>query len=380
MQWIFYIIFIVVFFLIGVLQFIGVSITLFSYILTILVAVGVLLVFLIRKEITINSYMIANFCLLLWIAISGIANHTHPSLIINYLSFVIIPVSIYLFVRSINIDVSTLKFLINGLIIIQLPVLCLQYFLPDYILYSQKLIAPIDRMFGTFPLSSDHFLSFFLIMNILYIGTKKYLLTFFDYFIILYSIACISLTNSVTSYLFLISTIAYILFFRSNIYIKVYSLIISVGVFVFLYFNINEVLSLLNKPELLDMTNTKNITQGTAGRIQTFFYVFTNKLSIFGHGPSSYFNPLKGGFQLNSNFSQLLWFYYDLGVMGLILLISLISSFLYSFNIEKHMRIYLFILILAYSFSSTILDQLAFMLILNIFVSIFEKRRLDNII
>jgi len=324
--------------------------------------------------------MIANFCLLLWIIITGIANHTNPLLIINYTSFVIIPVTLYLLVRSINMDVSNLKFLINGLIIIQLPILCLQYFLPDYMLYSQKLIAPIDRMFGTFPLSSDHFLSFFLIMNILYIGTKKYLLTFFDYFIILYSIACISLTNSVTSYLFLISTIAYILFFRSNIYIKVYSLIISVGVFVFLYFNINEVLSLLNKPELLDMTNTKNITQGTAGRIQTFFYVFTNKLSIFGHGPSSYFNPLKGGFQLNSNFSQLLWFYYDLGVMGLILLISLISSFLYSFNIEKHMRIYLFILILAYSFSSTILDQLAFMLILNIFVSIFEKRRLDNII
>ena len=380
MKIIFYTIFICTFFLTGTLQFIGLSSTMFSYSLMMLVCCALSSVFIIKKKITVNSYMIANLCLLLWIIISGIANHTNPLLIINYLSYVIIPVSIYLLVRSFDLDFISLKVVINILIIIQLPVLCLQYFLPDYILYSQKLMAPIDRMFGTFPLSSDHFLSFFLIINILYIGTKKSLLTFFDYFIILYSIACISLTNSVTSYLFLISTIAYILFFRSNIYIKVYSLIISVGVFVFLYFNINEVLSLLNKPELLDMTNTKNITQGTAGRIQTFFYVFTNKLSIFGHGPSSYFNPLKGGFQLNSNFSQLLWFYYDLGVMGLILLISLISSFLYSFNIEKHMRIYLFILILAYSFSSTILDQLAFMLILNIFVSIFEKRRLDNII
>ena len=364
----------------GILQFIGVSITLFSYILSILVAVGLLLVFIIKKKITINSYMIANLCLLLWIIISGIVNHTNYLLIINYFSFVIIPVLFYLLVRSINMGVSTLKFLINGLIIIQLPILLLQYFLPNYILYSQKLIAPIDRMFGTFPLSSDHFLSFFLIMNLLYFGTKKSLLTFFDYFIIVYSIICISFTNSLTSYLFLISIIAYIFFLRSNIYIKVYSIIISVGVLVFLYFNIYEALSLLHKPELLEMTNTKHITQGTAGRIQTFFYIFTNKISFFGYGPSSYFNPLKGGFQLNANFSQLLWFYYDLGVMGVILLISLISSFLYSVNIEKNIRIYLFILILVYSFSATIFDQLAFMLILNIFVSLFEKRKLDNII
>jgi len=374
----FYVIFIVVFFLMGVLQFIGVSITLFSYILSILVAVGLLLVFLIKKKITIDSYMIANLCLLLWIVISGIANHTNPLLVINYLSFVVIPVSLYLLIRSINKDVISLKILINTLIIIQLPILLLQYFLPDYILYSQKSIALTDRMFGTFPLSSDHFLNFLLIMNIFYIGTKKSLLTFFDYFIIIYSIVCISLTNSVTSSLVLISTIAYIFFLRSNVYVKISSIIISVGVLVFLYFNIYKALSLLDKPELLEMTNTKYIAQGSAGRTQTFYYILTNKLSIFGNGPSSYFNPLKGGFQLNANFSQLLWFYYDLGVMGVVLLISLIYSFLISFSFPNHLRVYLFFLILAYSFSSTIFDQVAFLLLLNIFVSLFAKRHLHN--
>ena len=133
----------------------------------------------------------------------------------------------------------------------------------------------------------------------------------------------------------------------------------------------------MRKPELLEITNTNHIVQGTAGRMQTFFYIFTNKLSIFGHGPSSYFNPLKGGFQFNLNFSQLLWFYYDLGVMGVILLISLISSFLYSFSIEKNIRVYFFILILAYSFSSTIFDQIAFLLTINIFAFMFEKRPLN---
>tara|TARA_B100000214_G_scaffold124414_1_gene88301 strand:- start:2752 stop:3138 length:387 start_codon:yes stop_codon:yes gene_type:complete len=125
------------------------------------------------------------------------------------------------------------------------------------------------------------------------------------------------------------------------------------------------------------MTNTKHIAQGSAGRIQTFFYILTNKLSIFGNGPSSYFNPLKSGFQLNLNFSQLLWFYYDLGVMGVVLLISLIYSFLVSFSFSNHLRVYLFFLIFAYSFSSTIFDQLSFLLILNIFVSILAQRTLN---
>tara|TARA_B100000767_G_C19708047_1_gene511466 strand:+ start:356 stop:1378 length:1023 start_codon:yes stop_codon:yes gene_type:complete len=331
-------------------------------------------VFLVKKRIVINSYLVVNLCLLLWIVISGIANNTNPLLVINYFAYVIIPVSIYFLVKSISQDIFKLKYLINILIIIQLPVLCLQYFLPDYILYSQKSIGYLDRMFGTFPLSSDHFLSFFLIINILYLGTKKSFLTVFDYFIIGYSIICVFLTNSLTSYLFLISTLAFIFFLKSNIYIKLSSVIISITVLVLLYFNLYYFIDLLGKPELLDMTNVNHINDGTAGRFQTFYFVFINDLSIFGNGPSSYYNPFKGGFQFNLNFSQLLWFYYDLGIIGLILLILLICSFLYCFKISNYLRYYLAILVLTYSFSSTILDQIVFLLTLNIFVFMFELR------
>ena len=337
-------------------------------------------IFLVKKRIIINSYLIVNICLLLLIIVSGTVNHTNPLLVFNYCSYVIIPVSIYFLIKSINKDLLTLRYLINTLIIVQLPVLCLQFYFPDYILYSSKLIHPLDRMFGTFPLSSDHFLSFFLIINILYIGTKKSFLTFFDYFIIVYSIICISLTNSVTSYLFLISTLAFILFLKSNIYIKLSYVFLSVVVLALLYSNFYHFLDLLGKPELLDMTNVSHIDEGTAGRFQTFYFVFISDISVFGNGPSSYFNPFGGGFQLNLNFSQLLWFYYDLGITGVILLILLVFSFLYSFSIANYIRIYLAILVLAYSFSSTILDQITFLVILTIFAALFEKRNLDNII
>lgn len=379
MNKIFYISFILIFLLMGILQFLGLSITMLSYSLILLLCFMLLSFLLIKKKITINSFIIINFCLLTWISISGIINQTKPILIINYFSFVIIPVAIYLLVKAINKTPLKINFLINTVIIIQLPVLCLQYFLPDYIMYSQKAISFIDRMFGTFPLSADHFLSFFLIMNIIYIGIKKAALTFFDYFIIIYSILCISLTNSVTSYMLLILTLAYIFFLRSNIYIKIPSVIISILVLVFAYFNIYEVLGFLQKPELLDMTNVKFIEDGSAGRIQTFFYLFSSDLSIFGNGPSAYFNPFLGEFQLNLNFSQLLWFYYDLGVIGVIFPILLIYSFLFSFNISNHLRIYLFFLVLAYSFSSTIFDQFAFLLTLNIFVSLMENKQIEDI-
>ena len=380
MQIVFYILFIFSFFLTGSLQFIGLSVTLSTYVLISLVSLIMLSVFLVKKRIIINSYLIVNLCLLVWIFLSGLVNHTNPLLVFNYCSYVIIPVSIYFLIKSINKDLLKLRYLIDTLIIVQLPVLCLQFYFPDYISYSSKLIDPLDRMFGTFPLSSDHFLSFFLIINILYIGTKKSFLTFFDYFIIGYSILCISLTNSVTSYLFLFSTLAVILFFKSNIYLKLSYVFLSVFILVLLFSNFYYFLDLLGKPELLDMTNVSHIDEGTAGRFQTFYFVFISELQMFGHGPASYYNPLKGGFQLNLNFSQILWFYYDLGVMGVILLISLVFSFLYCFNISNYIRIYLAILVLAYSFSSTILDQITFLVILTIFAALFEKRNLDNTI
>ena len=374
MQIIFYILFIFSFFLTGSLQFIGLSVSISSYVIISLISLILFSVFLVKKRIVINSYLIVNLCLLIWIVISGIVNHTNPLLVINYFAYVIIPVSIYFLIKSINPNVFKLRYLINTLIIVQLPVLCLQFYLPDYISYSSKLIDPLDRMFGTFPLSTDHFLSFFLIVNILYIGTKKSFLTFFDYFIIGYSIICISLTNSVTSYLFLISTLALIFFLKSNIYIKFSYIIISFFLLALLYFNFNYFLELLSKPELLDITNISHIKDGSAGRFQTFYFVFISDISAFGNGPSSYFNPFEGGFTFNLNFSQLLWFYYDLGIMGLILLTSLIVSFLYCFKIKNYMRAYLAILIFSYSFSSTILDQIVFLLTLNIFLFMLERR------
>ena len=376
MNKIFYVLFGLIFFLTGVLQFLGISITILSYSLVMIICFILISFFFIIRRITVNSYVIINLCLLLWIIVSGIVNHTNLVIIINYFSYSIIPISVYLFIKSLKFDSINIDFVINLLILIQLPILCVQYFIPEYVMKKKKVISPVDRLFGSFPLSSDHFLSFFLIMNIIYIGVKESSLTFFNYFIIVYSVICISLTNSTTSYLMLITALFYVFFIRSNLYMKICLLFMSVILLVFLYFNIYEFLIILKKPELLDMANTKFIADGTAGRAQTLFYVFINKLPIFGYGPSSYYNPLLGGFQFNLNFSQLLWFFYDLGFVGVILLISLIYSFLLSFNMSIYLRFYLFFLILVYSFSSTIFDQLSFLFTLNIFASIMQQKKL----
>ena len=117
-QILFYIILIISFFLVGTLQFLGLSITITSYLLITLISLIMLSVFLVKKRIVINSYLVVNLCLLLWIVISGIANNTNPLLVINYFAYVIIPVSLYFLVKSISQDIFKLKYLINILIII----------------------------------------------------------------------------------------------------------------------------------------------------------------------------------------------------------------------------------------------------------------------
>ena len=64
-----------------------------------------------------------NLTLLIWIIISGIVNQTDFFLVINYTSFVIIPMALYLLVRNIiDKDIKPLYTIVNSLVIIQLPI------------------------------------------------------------------------------------------------------------------------------------------------------------------------------------------------------------------------------------------------------------------
>ena len=286
MQTVFYIVFIINFLLVGFLQFFGLSLTAFSYSIALIIFFVLFFFFLIKKKITINRYIITNLFLLLFIMTSGMINHSHLFLIINYTSFVIIPISIYLLVRNImNRDRKLLHYMINILVIIQLPVLLLQYFFPAYIQYSKKTIIEIDRLFGTFPLAGDHFLSFFLIMNIIYLFVSKNKFNFLHYIIILCSVMNVFLMNSTISYFLLLFVLLYFLFKKANNLIVIPTIVLLFSL-MFYFLNSYDIMTLLGKGSVDGIVEKANLFEsGSAGRFQSIVYLLRNEILIFGNGP-----------------------------------------------------------------------------------------------
>ena len=376
MQIVFYILFFTFFFLMGILQFLGLSITIASYAISCVVCLAIFFSFLVQRKLIINGYFLMNLTLLIWIIISGIVNQTDFFLVINYTSFVIIPMALYLLVRNIiDKDIKPLYIIVNSLVIIQLPILLLQYLFPSYIQYSHKLMIPIDRLFGTFPLAGDHALSFFLIMNIIFLFVSNNKFSVFNYIIILFSVISILLMNSTISYLLLLFVLLYFLSKKLNNLIFI-PFIVSF-LFLLLYFVSSfDIMTLLGKGSVAGIVGNASLFEsGTAGRFQSLYYLFSKELLIFGNGPGSYFNPFSGGFQVNANFSQFIWFYYDLGIIGVIILFLLIFTYLKLFEISNYIKLILAILLLSYSLFSNILDSIVFCMTFNIFAFLIQKHQ-----
>ena len=376
MQIIFYILFITFFFLMGIFQFFGLSITIASYAISCVVCLAIIFYFLVQRTLIINRYVLLNLTLLIWIIVSGIINQTDYFLVVNYTSFVVIPLAVYLLVRKIiDKDIKPLYSIINFSVIIQLPVLLFQYSFPSYIQYSQKLMIPIDRLFGTFPLAGDHVLSFFLIMNIIFLFVSNNRFSFFNYIIILFSVFSILLMNSAISYLLLLFVCLYFLFKKLNKFILIPVIFFFLSLLLF-FVGSFDILTLLGKGSVAGIVDNASLFEsGTAGRFQSVYYLFSSDLLIAGNGPGSYFNPFSGGFQVNANFSQFIWFYYDLGIIGVMILFSLILTYLKLFEISNSIKLILAVLIVVYSFFSNTFDSIVFCITLNIFAFLIQKHQ-----
>ena len=367
---VFNILFIIYFFLMGSLQFFGLSATIFSYLSVFLVSLLFLLYFLYMRKLRINNFIKINLVFAVVIIISFLYNDSDIYGLIYYLGYVFIPIFIYLLVYRIKSEVNFEK-LIRVVVIVQIPVLLLQFIFPNYIFYSTESISEIDRMFGTFPLKSDHFVGFFMLSNIFFLMIKQSK-SVVDYVFLILSIIAIILLNSMSSKVLLVLLIAYYLFVFSDLRLKIILIFISFIFAISSYFIVVGNPSLL--PDLLKFTDISRISEGDATRFQTLYYFVSNKLMILGNGPASYFNPLVGEFTFNANFSQIIWSYYDLGIIGLFIVFLLPFSFYTMFQINNKIKRALLFLFFIFCFFTTLLDQIAFLLTLNIFAVMFEQR------
>lgn len=368
----------------GFLQFFfGISNTIISFIAT----STFLLWFLIKTKCKINkgylSYLAISLIILVYIFIVSFINDKGFVRPVLYSQFFLVPISIFLLIygngdRTLKyLNLKKVKKLLLYLAILQLPILVIQrIFVDSLIKYnnSGKLLDAVDFYFGSFPLKNDHSLGFFLVVNLLYIWSYKVLKNKFQ--LVLVSIVLIInllLTNSNTSVLFAIGATGYLIIrdkkYRLNLSIKKISIVILLSLILFyileyfepiFYYDVKY--KLFGKLDLDDAIYWYK--QGQARREQIILVLISEGINYFGNGAYAYFDIITGQFNKTfRHFSQLIWTYYDLGIIGLVFFLNYVIS-IHKVLKEKNANynIYLTFGLLLYSFFTVMTFDLSFML------------------
>jgi hypothetical protein len=275
------------------------------------------------------------------------------------------------------ISLKKVKVFLLFIAILQLPILLIQRNFFDFLIefnFSGRNIAAVDFEFGTFPLKNDHSLGFFLVVNLLYIWSNKVLKNRTQLIAVsLLLVTNLLLTNSNSSILFAIFAIIFLIIKnkdnRTKISLKKILIILAFLTILILFLNNLEPKFYLDlKNKIFSKLDVKSAIywykQGLARREQIVLVLLSEGINFTGYGAYSYFNMLTGQFNKTfRHFSQLLWTYYDLGVIGLGLFIYYIKSLHNLFKEQKaSYNSCLTLALIIYSFFTIVTFDLSFML------------------
>jgi chromate transport protein ChrA len=331
----------------------------------------------------------------LLIFLSAVVNGSSFLNFLIYLNFAILPLSIfYFFYINQKERYVTKKSLEKTLLLIsfiQLPILLIQRNFYDILIgfnNNNQGIASVDFLFGTFFLKSDHSLGFLLlliIINLIFNIKQNFKFINYRFPIAIYLSLTLLLSESNISKALLIATWA--IFFLIFIYNKIpksiftrkFFIVVSIiflSIIAYNAKNLNYITSRLGGTIEKNFTVEKSLKfyeEGTAKRLQ-ILVVAINKLDlkIIGDGPYSYFDIRTGQFKNTIHFSQIIWTYFDLGILGLlIVLIYLYNLLKMTIRDNRHLLLFIYPILLIYSFYTTIFMDLA---ILISFLSIFSLK------
>lgn len=360
--------------------FIGIPNTVFTYGVMGLFFTFYCIYVLIKKKIIVDKTVLLFFLFFLLIILSAIINQTNFIKTLIYLIFVFVPIGSYLFFK-INqkeryISSKTISKIYLFIACLQLPVILIQNFGYDFFISfnnSNQAIASFDFMFGTFFLKADHALGFFLLLNIFNVFENNInnSITKSPKLIVFYLSLTIFIAESNVTKLLLILFFGYLIYKSFPRKIKIFGVLIVIVLIPFVYSQAKKIKAFENEiyffhQEYNSKKSFLNYKSGIAKRPQVVItYATKLPLRIVGKGPYSYFNILKREFTATKHFSQLIWAYADLGIVGLILLIFLLYLLVNSFNLDKGVKIILFGVILVYAFMTTIFSDLAIMITLT---------------
>lgn len=379
----------------GSIQFLlGISNTILTFFLTGLLFFVYMLYAIYRQKLVFNKIGFVSIIYVGIVLITAIIRHSSLVLALTYLIFPLLPLGVYLFsyinYKENYISHEKVLKIFYKIALFQLPIMLAQkYFFYFLIKFnnSGQTIEWFDFMFGSFFIKSDHSLGVFLLLIIAIILFKansiKGIIKF-PKLALLYLVITLFLTESNISKLFagiLISTFIIIPIYKKykgTLVFKISVLaltasILSVG------YSLREKQFIQNKlggtlERQFSMESAEKFYElGTAKRFQIVLVAVKKiKTKYLGDGPYSYFDIRTGKFTQTRHFTQLIWTYYDLGLLGLFIVLLYIIFLTGYLNIEPGIP-YIFALglFLVYAFYTTILSDIAIMFAL---FTIFNRK------
>ncbi|WP_296315247.1 hypothetical protein [Winogradskyella sp. UBA3174] len=396
----FYCISLLIFLLGGFFQyFFGLSNTILTFGITAYLFFVSGLYFILKNRIVLNSIVLYSISYIFLIYFSGLINGSNFLATNIYLIFPLLPLSVFLFcyINYKECFISNTKiysfFLKIGLV--QLPILLLQSNFYDFLIqfnFSGKQIDWYDFMFGTFFIKSDHSLSIFLVFLVLIIilnkdGFRDKLK--FPFIIIGYLSVTVYIAESNISKAFL--TIFLFFSFIIPLYKKYrhtlkFKLVILFSLAAFLI-SVNQIkdaefikkrfggsierqFSIAVAQKQYDLKNAK--------RSQILIVVINNlERKWIGDGPYSYFDIFTGKFNYTKHFTQIIWSYFDLGLLGIFIVLGYLRAIIKYLDIKKGIpKLIFFGFLLTYTFYTTIYSDIA--IIFSMFI-IFNKKNSNEL-
>jgi hypothetical protein len=376
----------IVFLIGGSLQFyVGFSNTILSFLLLMSLNLIYVNYALAKGKILFTKLILASGMFAMVIIITACLTHSDVISTLVYLIFPLMPISVYLFFH-INKKEQIISFkqifklyLFVGLI--QFPVLLLQKNLYSFLIrfnQSGQQIESTDFMFGTFFIKSDHTLGVFLLLliaTILYRRNEIKGIVRSPEILVGYLLLTLFLTESNISKLLAVIVLSFTViarFYRK--YGRRLMFKIATGFFVccigFLGYNLRNTSIIQSKlggslSEQLSVEKALKVYElRTAKRFQIVVVAFKKlKTKWMGDGPYSYFDIRSGMFKNAPHFSQLIWTYFDLGVLGLLVFLYFLWELIKQLSFGKGIiRISLFLGFLLISFYTTVLSDFGILL------------------
>lgn len=322
---------------------------------------------------------------LLEILASAIVNHSNAGQILSFLRFIITPYAMYYLCKN-YIKEHNIKKIIRLCILVaclQPPLVLIQqtFFEPiNSLLPAQTRYLPEERMdfsFGTFYISDDPSLSFFMMGLIVFLlfdnDNNRFIknrLPLAGYFTL-----GVLLANSQLSNILVILIWVAFLFRRFKlknllkslaIVATAFVLLLSLGLYDFLKWKITDAVQQASLDAIESATGS-GFEEGKYERTAAVYYYATQPLKVLGDGPSAYYDALNKEFTLG-NRGQIFTLYAEVGILGLAFGYLIFFQMSRRRTASKKMAWACFFLISALTVTAFVLSDASLILAYNIFL------------